>query len=116
MRTLIFDQFEFPNPSTEEQLELWIAAKSFFPFPNVNSSVASTAGVKAAESLGPPKLLTDVWADGCGHLEYLQRFAGITVPKGCNWRLYGLPAEDYDIDCVIEGPDFFIRYYWWSSA
>lgn len=51
MRSFRIDQFEFVDPSSEERLEVDVAAISKFPFPDVSSFVAETVGVHATKEL-----------------------------------------------------------------
>ena len=115
VRTLAFDPFEFDNASSEETLELWIAAKGDFPFPDVRTFVASAVGVKAAESLGPPRPFSEWFGYGMVR-GYLARFAGLVVPQPCDWPTFVLNHEDTDWDGVFETPGSFIRYHWFTTA
>jgi hypothetical protein len=115
MRTLTFDPFEFDNPSTEETLELWIAAKGDFPFPDVRSFVESAASVKSAEVLGPAGPFRERFGYGMVR-GYLARFAGIMVPQPCDWPTFVLNHDDTDWDGVFEAPGLFIRYHWFTTA
>jgi len=113
MRTLTFDGFEFDNPSTEEHLELWIAAKGDFPFPDVRSFL--TAAAEVATPPGPPI----PFHEGHGYAmvrAYLARFGGVVVPRPCDWPTFVLNHDDTDWDAVYEAPGLFIRYHWFTTA
>lgn len=115
MRVLAFDQFEFDDPSGEESLELWIAAKADFPFPDVRSFVASAAGPAVAAALGVPEPFAEQFGYGLVR-GYLARFAGIAVPQPCDWPTFVLSHGNDDWEAVFEAPALFIRYRWGTTA
>jgi len=115
MRTLVFDQFEFDVPDSEESLELWIAAKRDFPFPDVRSFVAAATGAKAVEALGPSEPFSEHFGAGMVR-SYLARFAGIVVPQPCDWPTYVLKQDNDEWDGVFDAGGMFIRYHWCTTA
>lgn len=115
MRKLTFDQFEFEHPDSEESLELWIAAKGSFPFPDVRSFVASVATIEIAEKLGSAQPFDEVFYREMVR-QYLARFAGLIIPQLCVWPTYELFNDALDWDAVLEASDLFIRFHWWSTA
>ncbi len=94
---------------------MWVAAKRDYPFPDVRSFVASAAGVKAAECLGPAEPFHEWFGYGMVR-GYLARFAGVVVPQPCNWATFVLNQDETDWDGVFEAPGLFIRYHWFTTA
>jgi hypothetical protein len=115
MRTITVDQYEFNSSSSEEFLELWIAARGHFPFRTVQSFFASTVGVESGRNIAQGKAFAE-HQHGRMIRAYLQRFAGIIVPIPCNWITYELSNNVLDWDAIFETPDLFIRFHWSSSA
>ncbi len=59
MRTWSLDQFEFDDPASEEALDIAVAKRSKFPFPDVGEFVASAVGVDASRQLPQPMPFDD---------------------------------------------------------
>ncbi len=112
MRTLVIDQFEFENPSTEEHLEVATARRSDFPFPNLGS-FARTQGF---EGVLPDAVPFNELFGSRREIEYLRRHAGITVPEPCLWACRELPAGPDSRHLLLESEDGFISYRWSTSA
>ena len=87
MRTVTIDQFEFESPSSEESLEIAISKKSRFPFPDVQSFVAARGRTQSIKPLGKPVAFDEKFGYGLVR-EYLQRFAGVSIPVLCTWPTY----------------------------
>lgn len=115
MRRFFFDQFEFDHPDSEVSLELWMAARSRFPYPDLRSFVASTATVEVANALRPAQPFPEPGYGGMVRA-YLARFAGVSVPTPCDWLTYELINDACDWDAAFEAPGLFIRFHWWSTA
>lgn len=115
MRTVTVDQFEFENPQTEEHLEIAIAGRAPFPFPDVESFLLSRLGPKAM-----PKSSDVVDFDmslGYGLVrDYLQRFAAVELPMDCAWPTHVLEDGPGTWELVLTAPDLFIHYVWTTSA
>jgi hypothetical protein len=116
MRILKFDFAEFENPSTEEWLEIAIAAKDDFFYPNVEKFVASAVDVQTSLKIGQPVIFSEKFGYGADVREYLLKFANFSLPSPCAWPTYVLPCEDYEDDIVLCGPEHFVRYYWGTSG
>ena len=115
MRTIILDQFEFDHWDSEEHLEISIAAKGNFPFPDVASFASAAIGVEHAKKLPDPQAYTDF--AGSGNMrDYLKRYAAVTLPDTCDWPMYVIRTDPNDFDMMLDGPDLFIRYHWETSA
>ncbi len=116
MRSIRVDQFEFPEPGSEEALEIDFSRMSEFPHPDVRSFVRSTVGIDAAAALPAAKPFHSVTGKEEAS-EYMKRFADIEVPQHCDWPTHVLSDESWDaVHLVICGPKFFIRYRWSTSA
>ena len=59
MRTLTFDQWEFDPPDGEEGLEISIAAKNDFLYPNVEAFADAVYGTKSDGKLPTPVPFTE---------------------------------------------------------
>ena len=115
MRVVSVDQFEFENPSTEESLEIAVASRSAFPFPDAQHFVASRVGVAAAASLPQPIAFNERLA--CGLLrKYTERFVGVLMPEPCTWPTYVLSDGPDEWNLVLCGPGLFVHYLWSTSA
>jgi hypothetical protein len=115
VRTWTIDQFEFPDPADEEHLEIALSARSDFPIPNVTEFVACAVGVKESEQLAAASPLKREGAAEPARA-HLANFAGIELPKPCDWPTYDLSQGPGEIHLIIEGPECFIRYHWSTSA
>jgi hypothetical protein len=113
VRTWTIGSFDFPNPSTEEHLEVALGARS--DFPNVTRFVAAAVGVKESQKLVTATPIQGNWAGEVAR-DYLSKFAGIELPLPCDWPTYDLGQGPDEIHLVIAGPEFFIRYHWSTSA
>ena len=116
MRIITADQFEFPSGS-EEFVEIAIARRGGFPFPDLESFVRARMGGEAFERLGQSA------AFGVGPSfetvrDYIRDFAHFNIPSDCGWPTYFVerPGEDWEFELVISGPECFIHYSWGSSA
>ena len=115
MRIISLDQFEFPSSSSEESLEIAVAVRGRFPFPTVESFMAARIGVENA--CGLPEPVAFERRLGLGQMvDYLDRFAGIALPDGCEWPVYRLSTEWDEQSIVVCAPDQFIHYLWRTSA
>jgi hypothetical protein len=104
MRTITVDQYEFESSSSEEFLELWIAARGLFPFRTVQSFIASAVAIESGRNIVQGKAFAE-HQRGSMIREYMQRFAGIIVPIPCNWITYELKNDVLDWDAIFETPD-----------
>jgi hypothetical protein len=114
MRTLIFDQFEFGDPHTEERLEISVSSHGSTPA-TLTDFVAMTVGVDASLCLPPPQPFTEGLAYGLIR-RYLTEFAGIAVPEPCSWPCHVLADGPDASDLIISAPNQFIRYNWSTNA
>lgn len=112
MRTIIIDQFEFENPSTEERLEVTTARRSEFPFPNL-SSFANAHGF---EGLLPEAVPFGDLPGSQSEIGYLRRYAGIEVSEPCLWACRQLPSGEDARHLLLETEEGFISYKWSTSA
>jgi hypothetical protein len=115
MRTLIFDQFEFDPPDSEEALEISIAAKGKFPFSEVQDFAAAIIGIDAAKDFSQATSFDESFGYGLIR-DYLRKYADISLPSPCNWPTYIMVHDNDEWDGIIEGPSIFIRYHWSTSA
>jgi hypothetical protein len=115
MRTLLIDQFEFPEPGTEESLEIRIAQRSDFPFPGVTEFVASVADPDLAAGLPRPLPFSTV-PGSTDYAEYLHRFAGVEASGDRDWDCYVLPSGEDERWLVLDAGNFFVSYKWATSA
>jgi hypothetical protein len=119
MRTLTFDQWEFDSPDAEEGLEISIAAKNEFLYPDAVAFARAAHGIKFDESLVAAVPFTEELGatNGPGHVRaYLHRYAGVTLPSPCDWPTHIISNEWNDFDAVLVGPTIFIRYHWSTTA
>jgi hypothetical protein len=119
MRTLTFDQWEFDPPDAEEGLEISIAAKNDFLYPNAAAFARAAHAIKFDEGLAAPVPFTEEIGatNGPGHVRtYLQRYAGVTLPMPCDWPTHIILNDWNDFDAVLVGPTVFIRYHWSTTA
>ena len=103
----------------EEGLEISIAAKNDFLYPNVVAFARAVHGFEFGESLAAPVLFTEEFgaANGPGHVRtYLQRYAGVTLPTPCDWPTYIVSNDWNDFDAVLVGPTIYVRYHWSTTA
>ena len=118
MRKLVFDEFEFDSPSSEERLEIHAACKrtdGIVEFRDLKAFVAASVGVDVIEKIGPARPFDD--HASCSSVRaYLKRFASIEVPDPCQWKMYVLFVDDLEWDGIFETPNMFIRYHWLSTA
>lgn len=115
MRTVTVDQFEFEDPQTEEHLEIAIASRARFPFPEVESFLLSRVGPEAMPK--PGSIVNFDMLLGYGLVrEYLHRFAGIELPVDCAWPTHVLEDSPDTWELVLAAPDSFIHYVWTTSA
>ncbi|WP_199098576.1 hypothetical protein [Dyella sp. ASV21] len=117
MRTIEVDQFEFDDPSTEEHLEIAVAERGNFPFPDVERFMSARLESVAGER----PLLGDVMAfgDELGYglvRGYLKRFAGVALPDSCSWPTYVLEDGPDRWEIVLCAPDSFVHYVWHTTA
>jgi len=112
MRTVIIDQFEFENPSTEERLEVTTARRSDFPFPNLSSF----AGAHGFEGVLPDAVPFSDLPGSQSEIGYLRRYAGIEVFEPCLWACRELPSGHDGRHLLLETEDGFISYKWSTSA
>ena len=115
MRVISLDQFEFESSSSEESLEIAVASRGKFPFPSVESFIAARIGVAAARAL-PEPVAFERRLDLGQMVDYLNRFAGIVMPDGCEWPVYRLSTEWDEQNVVVCAPTKFIHYLWRTSA
>lgn len=104
MRTIEVDQFEFDDPSTEEHLEIAVAPRGNFPFPDVERFMSA----RFASVAGEKPLLGDVvaFSDALGYglvRRYLKRFGAFPCPKAVR----GLPT--FWNMALIGGRSSFVR-------
>ena len=113
MKIFAVDAFEFPYPSSEENVEIAIARRS--QFPDVTIFVGHRISVEASNALPDPAPLNAVHgiADVCSHLH---AFAGVAVPADCRWPVRRFFSGPDEIELVIEAPDTLLHYKWSSSA
>jgi hypothetical protein len=115
MRTVSIDQFEFDNPSSEESLEIAVSKRSSFPFPDVQSFVAARRHTQSNKPLGKPVAFDGKFGYGLVR-EYLQRFAGVSIPVLCTWPTYILADGEGESELIMCAPDHWIHYRWATSA
>jgi hypothetical protein len=119
MRTLTFDQWEFDPPDGEEGLEVSVAAKNDFLYPDVVAFARAVPGLEFGEKLAAPVPFTEEIgaAKGLGHVRtYLERYAGVTLPTPCDWPTYIVSNDWNDFDAVLVGPAIYVRYHWSTTA
>jgi len=115
MRILTVDQFEFPDHSTEEWVEIATAAKSDFPYPTVSEFAAAATDSSAAGRLGSATPFSDSLGYGLIR-KYLQHFAGISLPPACSWPTYVITDGPSSCHVILYAPNSFIRYEWRTAA
>src|ERR1700749_3889888 len=119
MRTLTFDQWEFDPPDGEEGLEISIAAKNDFLYPNVVAFARAVHGFNFGENLVAPVPFTEELgaAKGPGHVRtYLEPYAGLQLPATCDWPTHVVSNDWNDFDAVLVGPTMYVRYHWSTTA
>jgi hypothetical protein len=119
MRTLTFDQWGFDPPHAEEGLEISIAAKNDFLYPNAAAFARAAHAIKFDEGLAAPVPFTEEIGatNGSGHVRtYLQRYAGVALPTPCDWPTHIVLNDWNDFDAVLVGPTVFTRYHWSTTA
>ena len=115
MRSWIIDQYEFDMVGSEESLEISYAVRSMFPFPSVQKFVEAAISVDAASKLIEAVCFQEHFGYGLVR-DYLKRFAGLDMPKPCIWPTH-IGSDDFgELDIILCGPNFFIRYYWYTTA
>jgi hypothetical protein len=117
MRTIEIDQFEFDNSSTEEHLEIAVAARGNFPFPDVERFMSARLALVAGK--GAPLGEVGAFSDALGYglvRGYLKRFAGLAVPDSCSWPTYVLDSGPDRWEIVLCVPDAFVHYVWQTTA
>ncbi|WP_109127371.1 hypothetical protein [Dyella sp. C11] len=115
MRTVTVDQFEFEDPQTEEHLEIAIASRARFPFPDAESFLLSRVESEVIAKAGDTVKFDASLGYGLVR-EYLQRFAGIELPVDCAWPTHVLEDGPDTWELVLTAPDSFIHYVWTTSA
>ena len=115
MRVVSVDQFEFENPSSEESVEIAVAKRSDFPFPDVAHFVAVRRSGEAHSALDQPVPFAETLAYGLVR-GYLQRFSGIAIPERCAWPTYVFQDGPDDWELVMCAPDCYIHYLWSTAA
>ena len=118
MRKLIFDQFEFDSPDSEESLEIHVALKDTATarqFSSLHAFVAASVGPGGVGKHVNPVPFND--CASCSPVrDYLERYARINVPHPCDWKTFVLFQDDLEWDGIFETADTFIRYHWLSTA
>lgn len=114
MRVIAVDQFEFPNPSSEESLEIAIAVCGPFPYTDAAQFLKARLGARS-DGLAPPVLFSEHFAY---HLvrPYLRQFAGQELPEPCEWPTYVIADGPDEWRLVLCGPSLFIDYRWNTTA
>jgi hypothetical protein len=115
MRVVSIDQFEFDNPSSEESLEIAIAVRSPFPFPDASRFLEVRLGNAAAAKVPAPIPFQEHFGYGLVR-KYTKHFTGAAVPEPCNWPTHVLADGPDEWNLVLCGPEHFIHYVWSTSA
>lgn len=115
MRVITLDQYEFADSSSEESLEIAVAMRGKFPFPDIENFIA--ARLDAGERAMLPAPVPYRPNLGLGRMvDHLDRHAGIALPHHGGWSVQVLASKWNEVNVVICAPDKFIHYLWWTSA
>ncbi len=96
-------------------VEIAVAKRSDFPFPDVAHFIASRRNVRSSTALGEPMPFEEKLAYGLVRV-YLQRFSGIAIPERCAWPTYVFQDGPDDWELVMCTPDHYIHYRWSTAA
>ena len=116
MRRLEFDQFEFPNASTEEHLVVTLEERGRSPSKDIRSFVARCdEGTRLSEELNGAAMLP-LAASHVRFLDYLETFAQVPKTEIRQARVARLSWEEDEETAVVETPRFFVLFRWSASA
>lgn len=115
MRSWIIDQYEFDKVGSEENLEISYAIRNKSPFPNAQKFAEATINANASNVLTESVAFQEYFGYGLVR-DYLGRFAGLNIPKPCTWPTHIISDDIGELDIILCGPNFFIRYYWYTTA
>ena len=111
MRRIFCDQYEFETPSSEESLEIAIAAPSRH-CPDL-SSLLSQCG--ASSTQGPE--ISEHWSGWNTVFNRVERFAGMAMPVPIRPRNSVLLQENWDeIEIGVSFGSVILWYHWLTTA
>ncbi|WP_338848245.1 hypothetical protein V8J88_05260 [Massilia sp. W12] len=116
MRTIELDQYEFPNGSNSEEFaRISTHGRGKAPYSSVLDFARVANEDLEISGLPPARPFFEI---GKREMErtYLALFAGIDLPAHCDYPTYLITDDWNECHLVIEGPEFFISFYWATSA
>jgi len=115
MRTWTMDQFEFDDPQSEEMVEVAVASRSGFPYPNTAEFVAAAVGQHAASRLIDARPFEDL-SEKNKVRKYLGQFTTVQLPSPWEWPTYVIGEEWNECHVIRCSPEGFVSYRWTTSA
>lgn len=110
MRRLLFDQYEFDTPDSEQSLDLAISSPS--QHADLAALLAACGASVRAASAPPPN-----WRRWVEVADLLGRFAGIELPHPSRWREAMLISDEWnDLELGISVKTILVWFHWSTSA
>lgn len=109
MRKLLFDQYEFDEPSAEQTLEVAISS---VPRHGDLPSFLTECGATLRD--GMPA--TQDWSRWAEIAANMRRFAGIEVVRNAGSPFLLLNDDWDDCEVAFQSGSLFVWYHWWTTA